>query len=90
MTAINQEIDILKKNLPAYRFSSTRKFEVLPGYSVENHFMYPDILSLSKSEDRSDETARDSWLFKMGAANFGMVAQFAERQVLRVGNHSDR
>lgn len=46
--ALTIDMSILQSQLPSNKYRSTRKFQVLPGYKIENSFQYPDMLSLTE------------------------------------------
>ena len=44
---IQSEISAITSRLPSQKFRLTKKFEILPGYHVENKFQYPDMFALT-------------------------------------------
>jgi hypothetical protein len=46
--ALTVNMTLLRTQLPSYKYRMTKKFQILPGYKVENTFQYPDMLSLTE------------------------------------------
>ena len=46
--ALTVDMSVLRSQLPSNKYKCTKKFQVLPGFKVENSFQYPDMLSLTQ------------------------------------------
>lgn len=50
LEVLNNEMELLKLQLPQIRYRLTKSFSILPGYKIENSFQYPDMVSLMDDE----------------------------------------
>lgn len=77
-------MSILRSQLPSNKYKSTKKFQVLPGYRVENSFQYPDMIALT---ELSFEQLQP---MKMGLNQFSAIVQFGEADMMKVGLEYER
>lgn len=80
LEVLNNEMELLKLQLPQIRYRLTKSFSILPGYKIENSFQYPDMVSLM-----DDEAKRDMHVLQLGLRQFSMVAQFGDLQPMKTG-----
>jgi len=65
--------------MPEAKYKYSKRFEILPGYAVDNSFQYPDMLNLVQ------KPIEELQPMQFGIHQLSMVSQFGDVDQLRIG-----
>lgn len=82
--ALTVDMSILRSQLPSNKYKTTKRFQILPGYKIENSFQYPDMLTLNNLPFEKLQP------MKLGLNQFSALAQFGNTELMRVGTDYER
>lgn len=84
IAALDAQLSHVTAQLPGNKLRATQPFHVLPGYKVDNHFQYPDMLTIFNTP------AEKLQPFRLGAHKFAMKAQFGALEAMKLGLDHER